>query len=83
MAESITPSLLVDLFPTNIRCTGLALPINIGNGFFGGTASIVITFLMHVTNNSLIPAFYLMFIALITLLVTLSLGQSGLKLNTN
>lgn len=73
MVEAITPALLADLFPANIRCTAVALPINIGNGFFGGTTPLVITLLMQVTHSQLIPAFYLMLIASITLGITLSL----------
>lgn len=73
LVESVTPALLADLFPAQIRCTGVSIPINIGNGIFGGMSPLIITSLMQIIDYHLIPAFYLMFIALITLSVALSL----------
>lgn len=67
------PALMAEFYPTKIRYTGVALPYNLANALLGGTAPLVVTILMHKTNNLLAPSFYLIFAAIIlilTLLVT-------------
>ena len=52
--------LALTLFPTGIRFTALALPLNIGTALFGGTAPYVSTWLAATTHNPLAPGFYLL-----------------------
>lgn len=61
------PATLVELFPTNIRFTGLALSYNISAALFGGTAPIVYLKLIKITDSIISPVFYIMFFVLITI----------------
>lgn len=55
------PCALIELFPTRVRFTGMAVSYNIGFAFFGGLAPLVATYIIKVTDNLLAPSFYLMF----------------------
>jgi MHS family proline/betaine transporter-like MFS transporter len=63
-ANSVVPAILVEKFPTNIRYSAVAFPYNIANGFFGGTAPMVVTYLIASTGNILSPSYYLILIAI-------------------
>jgi MHS family proline/betaine transporter-like MFS transporter len=52
--------LAMTLFPTGIRFTALAVPLNIGTALFGGTAPYVSTWLAATTHSPLAPGFYLL-----------------------
>jgi MHS family proline/betaine transporter-like MFS transporter len=52
--------LAMTLFPTGIRFTALALPLNVGTALFGGTAPYVSTWLAATTHSPLAPGFYLL-----------------------
>jgi len=51
---------LVELFPTSVRFTGMALAYNIAAAAFGGTAPMVCTWLIQQTGTSLSIAGYVM-----------------------
>ncbi|MEC4728117.1 MFS transporter [Shewanella sp. D64] len=59
---------LCELFPTNVRYSGFALSFNSANALFGGTAPFVATSLIAVTGLSFAPGFYLMLVAIMTLI---------------
>ena len=67
MSEAVVPATLASMFPVNQRCTGIALSVNISNGFFGGTAPLVATFLIQKTGHVSSPSWYIMAVALISL----------------
>ncbi len=80
MSEALLPSTLAAIFPTDQRCTGIALCVNIANGFFGGTAPLVATYLIQQTGNVLAPTWYLMGVALISLLSTFFIYKTHRRL---
>jgi hypothetical protein len=45
--------------PKSVRSSGLALTYALGVTLFGGTAQIVVTWLIHATGDPLSPAWYL------------------------
>ena len=53
------PATLVELFPMSVRYSGLAISHSISMAFFGGSAPLIATWLIHVTNNNAAPALYL------------------------
>lgn len=63
------PAALVELFPTNIRFTGLALSYNVSAALFGGTAPFVYLQLIKYTGSVMSPAFYIIFFVIVTILV--------------
>lgn len=57
-ATSPVPTACADLFPTEVRATGLAISYNIGSALFGGFSPFVLTWLLHRTGDKLMPAHY-------------------------
>lgn len=64
-----------DMFSDRALATGLGLSGNIAISVFGGTAALVITWLIAVTGSNLVPAFYLMAGGIVGLLGTLPLRR--------
>lgn len=56
----------VEMLKASVRYSGLALGNNITNMCLGGTAPFIATYLIDVTGNSLAPAGYFVFCALLT-----------------
>ncbi len=69
--SAVLPTFLSELFPTSLRYTGMALCYNISAVTFGGTAPLVLTFLVEKTQNISSPSFYLILAACVTLGSTL------------
>ena len=67
LSEAILPATLASIFPVNQRCTGIALSVNVANGFFGGTAPLIATLLIKGTGNVNSPSWYVMVIAMVSL----------------
>jgi MHS family proline/betaine transporter-like MFS transporter len=67
MLAATMPAALPAIFPTRIRYGGFAISYNVSTSLFGGTAPLVITWLIKETGNDFIPAFYLMLAATIAL----------------
>ena len=67
------PAAMVSLFPARLRYSAIAVGYNISLAVFGGTAPLVATWLIHRTGDLAAPAWYLIGIAVITCLVTLTL----------
>ena len=58
------PTLLVEMFPTKVRLTGVALSYNISAAIFGGTAPMLAIGLQALTQNKYSMGIYLAFLAL-------------------
>lgn len=75
-SDAIVPTALVEMMPTNIRYTAMALPYSIATGVFGGTAPLVATYLIQYTHLIKAPIIYLMFGGLFMLLVLQFIGET-------
>ncbi len=62
------PTVLVELFPTRIRFTGVALSYNLSAAIFGGTAPVVSAMLIKRFNNNIVLSYYICFFVVITLI---------------
>lgn len=60
--------LLVELFPTRVRYSAYGLGYNISAALFGGTAPLLMTYLIGQTHNVYMPAFYAVITAVGTLI---------------
>ena len=69
--SAVLPALMAELFPTQTRCTGMALSYNLSVPIFGGFAPLISTGLIQLTGNSIAPSFYLMATALASFCVLL------------
>ena len=72
-------TIVVDLFPTHVRYTGIAITYNIAYAFFGGLTSLIATYLIKTTGNLTSPSFYLIFCAGLCLISVLSIGWTQKK----
>ena len=59
--NSVEPSTLPALFPTNVRYGGVSIGYNIAVSGFGGTIPLVAQSLISATGNAMMPAYMLMF----------------------
>jgi MFS transporter, MHS family, proline/betaine transporter len=66
-------AIVVALFPTAQRYTGLSAGYNIAAALFGGTAPLMATLLIEWSGNILSPSLYLSLCAVISLSVILTL----------
>ena len=69
------PATMVELFPPDTRFSGTAVGYNISLCIFGGTAPLVGTWLVVKTGSITAPAYYLIFMALISLVAAISLQE--------
>jgi len=61
------PATLLELFPTEVRFSALSIAHSLAMAIFGGSAPLVATWLIHVTDNYSAPALYLSLAACISL----------------
>ncbi|MDC0344811.1 MFS transporter [Alphaproteobacteria bacterium] len=59
------PAVLVDLFPVNVRYSGISISHSLSMAFFGGTVPFIAASLIHLTNNTAAPAIYLSIASLV------------------
>jgi MHS family proline/betaine transporter-like MFS transporter len=72
------PGLLAGLFPVSVRSTGLAISYNVGVTVFGGFAPLTVTWLIATTGSKLMPAFYIIAAAVLSIVVVGS-ALSGMR----
>ena len=70
------PGLYADLFPTNVRTTGMAVGYNLGVLVFGGFTGAIFTFLIEVTGSPTAPSIYFVGIAIVSLVTVLLARRS-------
>lgn len=63
--EGTMPSVLPALFFTKVRYGALAITYNISASLFGGTTPLVMAWLINLTGEPLVPAYYLIAVSLI------------------
>ncbi len=72
-------AVMVEILPASVRCSASAIGYNLCMGLFGGTAPLVATFLVERTADDFTPAYYLMAVALISLIATVRLSETAFK----
>ena len=66
-----------ELFPGHVRALGLSIAYAFGVALFGGTAQLVITWLIKVTDNPAAPALYVLITSLIAIVGILLMRKTG------
>ena len=61
------PGMLATIFPAKARSTGVALSYNLAVTLFGGLAPLTVATLTEATGSHYVPAFYVVFAALVSL----------------
>jgi proline/betaine transport protein TphA len=67
--NATVPTMIAEFFPANIRGRGISLSYNIGQALFGGTVPLIALGLTHYTGNKLAPGYYILFWALVVLVL--------------
>lgn len=62
------PALLTEIFPGEVRTTGVSVAYNVGVTLLGGVAPLALTWLLEVTGSLNAPSLYYMAVAVISLL---------------
>lgn len=70
-------AMLVELFPTRIRYSGLSLPYHIGNGWFGGLLPATAFAISAQTGNIYAGLWYAVIVALVTVVIGAALVPGG------
>lgn len=78
-ADANVPATLAEMAPTKIRYSYMSIAYSLAMGVFGGTAPLIVTLLVHQTNNILAPSFYLILCGAVTLLLLLRLPETANK----
>ncbi|MGC2809620.1 MAG: MFS transporter, partial [Bradyrhizobium sp.] len=69
LLQGSAPGLLAGLFPVEVRSTGMAISYNVGVTVFGGFAPLTVTWLIGATGSKLVPAFYIIAAAVLSMVV--------------
>ena len=72
-------STLPALFPTASRYGAMGLTFNLGVSLFGGTTPLFAQALIDLTDNSYMPAFYILFFSVVALVAVLLMKESAHK----
>jgi MHS family proline/betaine transporter-like MFS transporter len=72
-------ALMAELFPTQVRTTGLSISYSLGVALFGGFAPFINAWLISATGSKLAPSFYLMLAAVISLVAMRGARRLGVK----
>jgi MFS transporter, MHS family, proline/betaine transporter len=74
---AILHCVLVELFPTNVRYSAYGIGFSISTVIFGGSAPLVMTWLIGLTGDNAVPAYATILTAVITLLAALRLKETA------
>lgn len=77
MYLSINAAVQSELFPTASRYAGVGMTQNFAVSIIGGTVPLVSQFLVDITGNSYVPAFYVMLFSVLAVVATLFLRESA------
>ena len=76
---SVISATMVEMLPTQIRCSGTAIGFGTCLGLFGGTTPLVVTYLVERTADDYLPAYYLMAAGALSLVALLRLPEGAGK----
>lgn len=68
---------ILEQFPSHVRALGMSIAYAVGVTVFGGTAQLVITWLISVTGDPAAPALYVIATSVITLLAIWMMQETG------
>ena len=73
---------LAEIFPTQVRATGMSLVYALGVALFGGFGQFIVTWLIAISGNPFAPAFYVIACCVATLVaLRFTPETSGTKLS--
>jgi MFS transporter, MHS family, proline/betaine transporter len=79
LAFGVTPATMIEMLPTEVRCSGVAIGYNLCFGMFGGTTPLIATYLVARTADDFAPVYYLVAVTLVSFFVLLGLPETARK----
>ena len=73
----VVSAVMAELFPREVRCSGMSIAYNLTLGLIGGTTPLVATYMIERTHDDLSIAYYLMAAAAISLVSALCTPETG------
>lgn len=73
----VVSAVMAELFPREVRCSGMSIAYNLTLGLIGGTTPMVATYMIERTNDDLSIAWYLMAAAAISFVSALLTPETG------
>ncbi|HEY1106150.1 MAG TPA: MFS transporter [Agromyces sp.] len=67
----------VELFPARVRYTGASISYNLAFTIFGGTAPLIATWLIGLTGSTVAPAWYVVAVTVLALLVVITMPETN------
>ena len=78
MYMGASPIVIVSLFPARVRCTGISISYNVALALFGGTAPLLVTYLIERKHLLDAPGVVIASAALIATVSICTINQSQL-----
>jgi MHS family proline/betaine transporter-like MFS transporter len=76
---AVIQATLAEMFPTNVRYSAYSIGFNLSTVIFGGSAPLLMTWLIGLTGMATIPSYMVMLTATLTLISTLYLQETAGK----
>ena len=76
LAGAITPIVLIEMFPPQVRYTGISMAYQIGVGFLGGSAPLIMTYLIAATHNIYAPIYFMIGTGVLALAMVILVGET-------
>lgn len=76
---AVIQATLAEMFPTNVRYSAYSIGFNLSTVIFGGSAPLLMTWLIGLTGIASIPSYMVMLTAMLTLISTLFLKETAGK----
>jgi MHS family proline/betaine transporter-like MFS transporter len=72
MFQSAVPSFCTKMFPTSVRASGVSLSYNLPAIIFGGTAPMIVTYIIQINQGNIIPVgYYIVFGSMCALIASI------------
>lgn len=75
----VLPATMSELFPTQLRTTGLSVSYSLAVAIFGGFAPFINAYLIDLSGSNVAPAYYLSAAAVISLVALFTAGRVGIR----
>ena len=76
LGGAVSLVIIPESLPKSVRSAGLAMAYALAVTLFGGTAQLVVTWLIHVTGDPLSPAWYLVGSSVVGLIAVLLMAET-------
>lgn len=74
---AVAPAALVEIFPTKVRASSLAIGYSVAVALFGGFSPLIVSYLGGATGSSFVPAYYVIGAAAVTLVVAVLMRETS------